>query len=391
MDTDRIDRIRQALLREKCDALVLRLPENIVMAAGAWPMNGFSFAVFTAEAGPVALIAPSCEDEEMGGCWAEDVKYFTWPRLEMRNPQDAVRDALWEIVRRHKLGRARIGYEGSFDCVAPSHNAGEAMVPCESSNAKLKSFVPAARWLDATALLHELRSTKTSREIARLRLAHRVAKFGLERFHEAATPGVSEAALAATVYEACLSRGVRLPGVRHVNVYPQVSSGPNAHRAWRPIVTTGRRRLRRGEIALLELAVCVDGFWADVTRVKAADRPTGLQQEVFAAVKAAQKAALATMRAGVEASAPHDAATAILAQAGLQKYMVHLTGHGLGFRYHEPEPFLMPGNAMKLRNGHVCSVEPGLYGREFGGIRLEDNVAVTHEGVENLTKAAKTL
>jgi Xaa-Pro aminopeptidase len=68
-----------------------------------------------------------------------------------------------------------------------------------------------------------------------------------------------------------------------------------------------------------------------------------------------------------------------------------LTGHGLGFRYHEPEPFLMPGNAMKLRAGHVCSIEPGLYAPAFGGVRLEDNVAVTAEGVENLTKTAKTL
>ena len=88
---------------------------------------------------------------------------------------------------------------------------------------------------------------------------------------------------------------------------------------------------------------------------------------------------------------PHDEATRALVGAGFEKYMIHLTGHGLGFRYHEPEPFLMPGNTMKLRAGHVCSVEPGLYGPEFGGIRLEDNVAVTAEGVENLTKVAKTL
>ena len=80
-----------------------------------------------------------------------------------------------------------------------------------------------------------------------------------------------------------------------------------------------------------------------------------------------------------------------LVKAGLKKYVVHLTGHGLGFRYHEPEPFLMPGNTMKLKVGHVCSIEPGLYGPEFGGIRLEDNVAVTAEGAEVLTKTAKTI
>ena len=83
-----------------------------------------------------------------------------------------------------------------------------------------------------------------------------------------------------------------------MNVYPQISSGPNAHRAWRPIVSTSRRRLRGGEVAVLELAVCVDGFWADVTRVKAAGRPSVLLRDVFAAVKRAQEAALRTIRAG---------------------------------------------------------------------------------------------
>ena len=81
----------------------------------------------------------------------------------------------------------------------------------------------------------------------------------------------------------------------------------------------------------------------------------------------------------------------MLVEAGFQKYLVHLTGHGVGFRYHEPEPMLMPGNARPLCAGNVCTVEPGLYGREFGGIRLEDNVVVTAEGVENLTTAAKKI
>jgi Xaa-Pro dipeptidase len=390
-DVQRIARIRETLRREKCDALVLRLPENIVMAAGAWPMNGFSLAVVTAEAGPVALLAPSCEDQEMDECWAADVTYFTWPRLEMRDPQAALRDWFCQVVRHHKLDRARIGYEGSFECVAPPHNAGELIVPCGSSHDLLQAIVPTARWFDATQILYELRAVKTPQEIERLRLAQRVARFGLDSFRNAATPGSSEAGLAAAVYEACLTRGVELPGVRHVNVYPQISSGPNAQRAWRPIVTTGRRRLRSGEIAVLELAVCVDGFWADVTRVRVAGKPTALQQEVFAAVKAAQKAARAAIAEGVEARIPHEVATEVLVRAGFEKYLVHLTGHGLGFRYHEPEPMLMPGNSQKLRAGHVCSVEPGLYGPEFGGIRLEDNVVVTVDGAENLTTASKTL
>lgn len=391
MDQDRVERIRAAMRRAKLDALVLRLPENTVMAFGAWPMNGFSYAVFTADAGPLTLIAPSCEDEETGGCWTDDVRFFTWPKLDMPDPLTAIRDAMSDIIRRHRLGRARIGYEGSFECVAPPHNSGEPIVPCEASNAFLKSLAPSARWSDATTLLYDLRAIKTEQEIARLRVAQRVAAFGLEKFHESVVPGATEAELAANVYEACLTQGVRLRQARHINIYPQVSGGANAERAWRPAVTTGRRRLRAGEIALLELAVCVDGFWADVTRVRAAGRPTSLQQDVFATVTAAQKAAVAAIRSGVEAHLPHDAATQVFVATGFKKQMVHLTGHGLGFRYHEPEPLLMPDNTSKLRTGHVCSVEPGLYGAAFGGIRLEDNVAVTERSVENLTKVAKIL
>jgi Xaa-Pro aminopeptidase len=327
----------------------------------------------------------------MDGCWTDDVRYFTWPRLEMEDPLSAIRRELGEVVRRHKLGRARIGYEGSFECVAPSHNAGETMAPCESSIAWLKSLVPNAKWRDATDFLHRERAEKTPGEIDKLRLAHQVAGYGLKKFMASVKPGMTEAQAASLVYAECLTKGVKLPQVRHVNVYPQISSGPNAHRAWRPVVTTGNRRMKSGEIALLELAVCVNGFWADVTRVKAVGRATALQREIFAAVKAAQQVAVKAIRPGVEACVPHEAATQVIIDAGLQKYMVHLTGHGLGFRYHEPEPFLMPGNLQKLKIGHVCSVEPGLYDPSFGGIRIEDNIALAADGAEVLTKAPRRL
>ncbi len=390
-DTQRIRRIKTALKADGLDAMILRLPENIVMSLGVWPMNGFSYAVVTAGAGPVALIAPSCEDQEMDDCWAKDVRFFTWPRLGMPDPLETIRSHVRDVARKHKLTRARIGYEGSFEGVAPPHNAGEPLVACEGSISYLKSLLPAARWTDATDLLHRQRSTKTPAEICKLRRTHRVAALGLKAFMRAVRVGASEAKLASIVYAECLTKGVTFRGVRHVNVFPQISSGPNAYRAWRPIVTTGKRRLRSGEIAVLELAVCVDGLWADVTRVKVAGRPSAVQKAAFAAVRSAQRAALTSIKAGVKASLPDIVARKILIDAGFEADLVHLTGHGLGFRYHEPEPFLVEGNDLKLKVGHVCSVEPGLYNRSWGGIRLEDNIAVTATGAEVLTHAPKQL
>lgn len=179
--------------------------------------------------------------------------------------------------------------------------------------------------------------------------------------------------------------------MKHVNVYLQISNGPNAHRAWRPIVTTGNRKLKSGEIAVLELAVCADGFWSDTTRVKVAGKPSAVQKRAFAAVKQAQAAAVNAIKAGVPASLPDEITYRILKAAGFESEITHLTGHGLGFRYHEPEPFLIRGNSQKLRVGHVCSVEPGLYHKDWGGIRLEDNVVVTATGCEVLTRSPKRL
>ena len=167
-------------------------------------------------------------------------------------------------------------------------------------------------------LFYELRAVKTEQEIARLRVAQRVAGFGLEKFHESVAPGRTEAELAAMVYEACL---VAACDCAKCGTSTSILRSPAARTPVRLAANCYDRAswLREGEIALLELGVCVDGFWADVTRVKVAGRPTDLHQEVFATVKAAQKAATAAMRPGVEARVPHEAATRVLVEAGFEK------------------------------------------------------------------------
>ena len=98
MDQERINSLRDALHEAGLSALVLRLPENIVMSMGHWPMNGMSYAIFTADAGPVALLAPSCEEREVDDCWAEDKRLYVWPRLEMDDPPTFIADNLKQLI-----------------------------------------------------------------------------------------------------------------------------------------------------------------------------------------------------------------------------------------------------------------------------------------------------
>jgi Xaa-Pro aminopeptidase len=85
------------------------------------------------------------------------------------------------------------------------------------------------------------------------------------------------------------------------------------------------------------------------------------------------------------------AARAVIQAAGHGAEFFHITGHGTGFRYHEPIPMLVPGGTDALEVGMIFSVEPGIYAERFGGIRVEDNVLVTADGAEVLGPAERRL
>jgi Xaa-Pro aminopeptidase len=70
---------------------------------------------------------------------------------------------------------------------------------------------------------------------------------------------------------------------------------------------------------------------------------------------------------------------------------LHVTGHGLGFRYHEPTPLICPGGDTVLQPGMVHTIEPGIYRADFGGVRIEDNILVTPEGAEIMGKSTPKL
>src|SRR5690606_13259729 len=85
-----------------------------------------------------------------------------------------------------------------------------------------------------------------------------------------------------------------------------------------------------------------------------------------------------------------EAARAAGRQAGVEKYMVHRSGHGLGLEHHEP-PFLTYDNELLLQPGMVFSVEPGVYVPGIGGFRHSDSVLATETGYEVLTEGPKGL
>jgi len=114
------------------------------------------------------------------------------------------------------------------------------------------------------------------------------------------------------------------------------------------------------------------------------------------AVVAAKLAATQAVRAGVTGQYVHEATVRAIEKAGYQMglpadnapdsftSMTHGTGHGLGLEVHEP-PLLALGGP-ELVVGDVVTIEPGLYCKAIGGIRVEDMVVVNENGCENLNR-----
>ncbi len=128
------------------------------------------------------------------------------------------------------------------------------------------------------------------------------------------------------------------------------------------------------------------GYWGDLTRTVVKGAPSPELHKMYAAVHAAQTAALSAIRSGVSGRRVHRLVAAVFARRGFKtgildgkaQGFIHATGHGVGLEVHEsPSLGLRPG---RLRAGQVVTVEPGLYYFKHGGVRIEDTVLVTRHG-----------
>ena len=388
-DQERLERTRNALASAGLDALVCRLPENVLMLTGYWPMNGFAFLVFPAEGEPT-LIAPEAEQGYAQESWTRDVRLFPWGLVDSGDPFAHIAQLLGQCAADLGLKGGRIGYEWIFEFVASPYVAGEPGVFSQISLGMVGEAFGEGL-VDATDLIHKLRAAKTLEETEHLRTVNEIAKMGLQAFCDHVVPGTSEIEIAAAVESAIMTGGTDHKGVRAARAWASVLSGPNAAVAYKPHLLSSQRRLEAGEMALLELAVVADGWWADLTRTRVAGVARDEDRERWQIVIEAQRAACDAIQPGVPAREVDRAAREIIEQHGLGAYFVHHTGHGLGLRYHEPEPFLHPSVAALLEEGMVTSVEPGIYVEGWGGMRCEDNVLVTEKGAEVLSEFSREL
>lgn len=248
---------------------------------------------------------------------------------------------------------------------------------------RLQQALPAARWREGGPVLRPLRMIKDASEIATMREAAERTDAGWAAFIQTSIAGLTEREALQRLLDLTHAQGLE-PG------FGICASGPNSAS---PHHGTSDRVIQPGDSVVFDWGGEIDGYKSDVTRtvfVGGAGEPDAEYRRAYAAVLAANEAALAAVKPGVACEAIDAAARSVITDAGLGEYFIHRVGHGLGLSIHE-EPYLVAGNTLPLAVGMVFSDEPGVYLPGKFGIRIEDTVICTETGGEQINHAPRDL
>lgn len=239
------------------------------------------------------------------------------------------------------------------------------------------------KFLPGEMLIAELRVVKDEVEQSDMRAAVVVAQNALNRVISGIKPGLTERELAAEITIGLLQSGSdsQLPFA------PLAASGPNSAN---PHAFPSERRLEEGDMLILDWGANFGGYFSDLTRTFAVGKPEDEMRHIAQIVLEANKAAREIAGPGISAQAVDRAARKVIEAAGYGEYFIHRTGHGLGLESHEA-PYIREGNVMELAPGMTFTIEPGIYLPGRGGVRIEDNVLITHNGSESMSDLPREL
>jgi Xaa-Pro aminopeptidase len=243
-----------------------------------------------------------------------------------------------------------------------------------------KATGSAVRFRSVTGLVQRLRACKDPSELAQMRSAAILASEVVEGAIRMLKPGVREFEIAAEIEYQLRKRGASGAAFESIVAFGARAALPHA----RPTA----KRLRKNELVVLDLGAILGKYCSDITRTVYLGKATARVRLWYQAVREAQAAAIAAIKAGASCGDVDAAARGVLAAYKLDQAFVHSTGHGLGLEVHE-DPRLAIGQKTKLASGNVVTVEPGVYFAGVGGIRIEDDVAVHEKHTEVLTRASR--
>lgn len=354
--SSRIDSLRQQFSAHDVDGMLISMPENRRY------LSGFS--------GSAGCLLISASDAAL----ATDFRYIE--QGGQQAPEYRIHrttgNSAWLAELASEMNLSRIGYESDHLTVAGLTDFEKALA--EGNEGDTPSLVP------TTGIVETMRAVKDKNERALLERAIAIADEALGRVAPAIEPGMTEKQVAWDIEKA-----MRELGAESIAFDIIVGTGPNGalphHRADDTVI-------RPGDPVVIDMGATYAGYRSDLTRTFCIDPPDDRFREIYDTVLGAQVAAEETARPGMTGGEVDSIARDYISSAGYGKYFGHGLGHGVGLAVHE-RPRIVPDSKDVLEDGMVFTVEPGIYIPEWGGVRIEDIVALEDGRVRVLSKSPK--
>lgn len=307
--------------------------------------------------------------------------FLICPKMEM--PDAVAAGWQYEVVGHEDT-------ENAWDVVAKtvaSRNMNFASLAIEKSHLTVDRYeaiqqrYPQLRFSGIDEKVNALRICKDETELVKLRKAAKLADYAIQVGCDAIAEGKTEMEILNTIESAIKAKGYAM------SFDTMVLAG---EKAASPHGTPGDRKIQKGDLILFDLGVIYDGYCSDITRTVAFGQPSEEQINIYNTVRKANETAVAAVKPGVRAMDLDKLARDVITDAGYGEYFTHRLGHGLGISVHE-FPSITGTNEMILNPGTVFTIEPGIYKTDVAGVRIEDDVVVTNDGFEVLTKFTKEL
>lgn len=232
-----------------------------------------------------------------------------------------------------------------------------------------------------SAAVDDARMYKDPEEVELMRAASRVNDAAMAEAIAALASGISESKIVGIVGDLHVKHGAD-------GALPQlVCFGVGASE---PHHESGPATLQEGDSVILDIFAPVQRYWCDMTRTVFYKTVSQEQRKVYEIVKAANLAGIKAVAPGVPLKDIDAAARRVIEEAGYGQYFTHRLGHGIGLDVHEPPDCSAVSEAI-AQPGMCFSIEPGVYLPGRWGVRIEDLVVVTEDGVEVLNRYSKEL
>lgn len=349
----RLARLRRTLRARGLDALVLFASPRVRYLTG-----------FTGSSGLLAVLPGDTR-------LVTDGRYDRQAREETRGVAiTTASGGLLEAAARLALLRRarRVGFEPDHVSVSAWKDLRRAFPRC--------AFVP------APGILESMMAVKDAGEVAEIRRAVGISELVSRDLLGLIAPGMRESEIAGEIV-----RRHRMYGADGDAFEPIVASGP---RSALPHARSSSRAIRNGDLLLMDFGCVCSGYASDLTRTLGVGRVPRDLRRVYDVVRDAQQAALEAARGGLDARALDAVARRPIAAAGYGRRFPHALGHGLGLHLHE-RPRIAPRSTERLTAGSVVTIEPGIYLPGRGGIRIEDDVLLTEQGCEVLSRIPREI